>query len=147
MMTQPLVLKCPCCDAVPQVVEVLANNGLVVTQSFDLHVATSPFVRVAELVGQDRFRSLLTIPDNCACPKHGTTGCDCQMVVMLIYGKAAAPATLVAHGHDGHTWLSLANTPEQRPDPALAAMITQSLRGLCWTTPRRDAGLSQEVRP
>lgn len=146
-MTQPFVFKCPCGDAVSMVVEVLSNNGLVVTQSFDLRVATSPFLRVAELVGQDHFRTLLTIPNDCSCPKHGTTGCDCQMVVMLVYGKAAAPATLVAHGHDGQTWLTLANAPEQRPDPALAAMITQVLRGLCWTTPSRDTVLSQEVRP
>lgn len=147
MMTQPFALERPCGDAVSQVVEALSNNGLVVTQSFDLRVATSSFVRVAELVGQEHFRTLLSIPDDCVCPKHGTTGCDCQMVVMLVYGKAAAPATLVAHGHDGHTWLSLANTPEQRPDPALAAMITQVLRGLSWTTPGRGADLSQEVRP
>ena len=145
MMTQPFVLKCPCGDAVPQVVEVLANYGLVVTQSFDLHVATSPYVRVAEHVGQDHFRTLLTIPDDCFCPKHGTTGCDCQMVVMLVYGKAAAPATLVAHGHDGQTWLSLANAPEQRPDPALAAMITQVLRGLCPSVPGRDTNRGQGV--
>ncbi len=145
-MTQPFVLKRPCGDAVPQVVEALADNGLVVTQSFDLRVATSPFVRVAELVGQEHFRTLLTIPDDCVCPKHGTAGCDCQMVVMLVYGKATAPATLVANGHDGHTWLSLANAPEQRTDPALAAMITQVLHGLCWATPSKDAGLSQEVR-
>lgn len=122
-MTQAFFLECSCSDAVPQVVEALADNGLVVTQTFDLHIATSRYIRVAELVGKDHFRTLMTIPDNCGCPEHGSAGCDCQMVVMQVYETAKPPATLVAHGHNGRTWLSLVNTAEQRPDPTLAALF------------------------
>lgn len=119
MTTQPFVLERPCSDVVSRLVEALVANGLVVTQSFDLRVAASALLYGAEFVGRDQFRSLLAIPDDCICAKHGTAECDCQMVVMLVYGEASSPATLVAHGHDGRTWLSLVNTPEQRPEPWL----------------------------
>jgi hypothetical protein len=33
--------------------------------------------------------------------------CDCQMVVLLVYGKENLPVSLVAHGHNGQTWFSL----------------------------------------
>ena len=145
MMTQSFVLNCPCRDAVSRVVEALVDSGLVVTQSFDLRVAASVLFRGADSAQQDQFRTLLAIPDDCTCPKHGTVDCDCQMVVMLVYGEVALPATLVAHGHDCLTWLSLVNTPEQRPDPSLGAVITQSLRLLCWTAPSSDANPGQEV--
>lgn len=32
--------------------------------------------------------SVLTTPTGCICPHHGTDPCDCQMVVMLVYGTA-----------------------------------------------------------
>jgi hypothetical protein len=42
------------------------------------------------------------------CPHHGTNECNCQMVILLVYGKQNEPATLIIHGQDGKTWLSLA---------------------------------------
>lgn len=64
---------------------------------------------------------------DCPCPNHGTHECDCQMVVLLVYGKAAEPATLILHGNDGQTWLSIADDPRQRADAKLITAIQQSL--------------------
>ncbi len=48
----------------------------------------------------------------CPCPHHGTDECNCQLVILLVYGKQEDPATLVIHGQDGKTWLSLATPME-----------------------------------
>jgi hypothetical protein len=63
----------------------------------------------------------------CPCPHHGTDQCDCQMVVLLVYGDRSQPVSLVAHSHDGKTWFSLVDTPQQRADPHLEATIRQAL--------------------
>jgi len=64
---------------------------------------------------------------DCPCPNHGTDDCDCQMVVLLVYGKAAEPATLILHGNDGQTWISIADHPRQRADVKLITAIQQAL--------------------
>ena len=43
---------------------------------------------------------------DCSCPNHGTDECDCQMVVLLVYGTAQEPVTLILYGSNGQTWLS-----------------------------------------
>jgi len=68
----------------------LQQAGLRSVQTFDLHTAR---------IGSH----------DCQCPNHGTEACDCQMVVLLVYGDAVEPVTLILHGNDGQTWLS---TPE-----------------------------------
>jgi hypothetical protein len=52
------------------------------------------------------------------------------MLVLLVYGSAAEPATLIMHGNDGQTWLSLVNTITQHPDPLLRSTIEQVLQGV-----------------
>ena len=88
----------------------LSAAGLRVLQTFDLHAA-----RLAV--------------SNCACPHHGTELCDCQMVVLLVYGEAPLPATLILHSNDGRTWLSLVNTPAQRADVSIQTAIEKALQG------------------
>ena len=66
-------------------------------------------------------------PTGCACPYHGTEQCDCQMVVLLLYGAGEDPVTLVVHGHNGKTSLSLVDTPNQRLKPELLTLIRQTL--------------------
>lgn len=83
-----LYLQQPWADAVPYFVERVQQSGLQVIRTFDLHET-----RVSETT--------------CTCPNHGTENCDCQMVVLLVYGKDNFPASLVAHGHNGQTWFSL----------------------------------------
>lgn len=107
-MSQLLTIDCSCDQAVQWMSESLEDAGLRVTNSFDL-------------------QSARTAACPCACPHHGTVDCDCQMVVLLVYGSDSRPATLVAHGHDGRTWLSLVETPEQRPSPYLKEAIEIAL--------------------
>ena len=108
-MSQLLTIEYTCDKAVHWVIESLESAGLHVANSFDLQSA----------------RATLS---QCTCPHHGTADCDCQMVVLLIYGTDGSPVTLVAHGHDGQTWLSLVEIPEQRPSPQLKDFIEKTLR-------------------
>ncbi len=77
-------------------------------QTFDLHTAR------------------LAMHD-CPCPNHGTEECECQMVVLLVYGKVAGPATLILHGTDGQTWVSIVNDPQQRVSTKMMTLIQQAL--------------------
>ena len=83
-----LCIRQPCENAVPLFVEHLQKSGFTVIQTFDLHETR---VEVTA----------------CTCQNHGTEKCDCQMVVLLVYGKDTQPASLIAHGHTGQTWFSL----------------------------------------
>jgi hypothetical protein len=67
----------------------------------------------------------LGLPD-CSCPSHGTGACDCQMVVLLVYGTAQEPVTLILHGSDGQTWLSMVDGQGQA-DSKLRNTIQQTL--------------------
>ena len=87
----------------------LTNLGFRVVQTFDLQVA-----RLAHA--------------DCSCPHHGTDHCNCQMIVLLVYRKQQDdPATLVIHGQDGKTWLSLANPVLQHAYRNLEAAIRRML--------------------
>jgi len=107
-VSQLLTIKYTCDEAVQWASESLENAGLRVANSFNL-------------------QSARTAAYPCTCPHHDTADCDCQMVVLLVYGSDNRPATLVAHGHDGQTWLSLVETPEQRPSPQLKEAIERAL--------------------
>ena len=67
---------------------------------------------------------------DCCCPNHGTEACDCQMVVLLVYGEAPEPATLILHGNDGQTWMSIADSSSQRGDPELVTRIRRLLENV-----------------
>lgn len=63
-----------------------------------------------------------------SCPQHGQTACDCQMVVLLIYGDASEPVTLILHGNDGQTWLSFETISRQDVDSTLRCSIERALQ-------------------
>ena len=86
----------------------LTDADFRVAQTFDLHVAR------------------LSHP-NCPCPHHGTNDCNCQMIVLLIYGNQGDPATLVVHGHDGRACLSLAVPVGGHNNQHLEAVIRRIL--------------------
>ena len=86
----------------------LSSAGLRVMRTFDLQAARHTHT-------------------DCPCPHHGTEQCDCQMVVLLVYGGDSRPISMVAHSFDGRTWFSLVDTPQQRADPRLEAAILQAL--------------------
>ena len=68
-------------EAVPGVVQRFAQAGYRVVCTFDLQDARA---------GQAA----------CPCPHHGTDQCDCQMMVLLVYGMEAQPVRLVIHSYD-----------------------------------------------
>jgi hypothetical protein len=108
----PLIkLNCNCDQAVARVTGTLEDNGLCVLISFDSHHT------------RDNNRPLI-------CPHHGTAVCNCQMVILLVYQAAGRPATLLARGQDGETWISLTIAPGQRPSEPLENMIRQALAPL-----------------
>lgn len=67
---------------------------------------------------------------NCSCPNHGTESCDCQLIVLLVYGNVAEPATLILHGNNGKTWLSFADTALHPANAGLITNIREALHGL-----------------
>jgi hypothetical protein len=103
-----LSIFCPCDDALLRVRKKLKEAGLRTVQTFDLH-------------------SAMTGTQGCSCPDHGTEECDCQMGVLLVYGAAAEPVTILLHGNSKQTWVSLADTI--LPNPQLQITILEALEG------------------
>ena len=103
-----LILEQPCNEATAWVIRQISKAGLQAMRTFDLQVARSD-------------------PADCPCPHHGTDQCNCQMIVLLVYGEGYQPVSLVAHSSDGWTWFSLVDTPQQRADPRLERAIRQAL--------------------
>lgn len=113
-MNNTILLNTDSETAAQTVTAILARQGHRVLRSFDL-------------------RSALTAQPDRVCPCHGTSPCNCQFVVLLVYGRAARPVVVIAHGHDQETSLQLVSDPQERPDPDLAgeviaAMVEAALR-------------------
>ncbi len=108
-MTRPLFTTPGSGDkAVARAIDILQQADFQVMRSFDLNAARAAHVE-------------------CSCPHHGTDLCDCQMVVLLVYGQDGPPATLTAHSRDGRTQFALVNDPAQRPSPDLETAIINHL--------------------
>lgn len=95
-------------DAISWATRRLSSVGLQVLRTFDFQAARLAYM-------------------DCPCPHHGTHQCDCQMVVLLVYGGEKPPISMVAYSFDGKTWFSLVDTPQQRADPRLESAILQAL--------------------
>jgi hypothetical protein len=95
--------------AIEQVMEQITKLGLQITQTFDLQQARQAH-------------------GNCPCPHHGTEKCDCQLVVILIYGNSPRPATMIAHGHEGRTWFSFVDSPQQHVSHSMETLLVRTLR-------------------
>ena len=95
--------------AVEQTLTRLQMADLQVMRSFDLMAARAAHI-------------------GCTCPYHGTDQCDCQMVMLLIYGKDTTPVTLVIHGHDGQTQIAIVDIPEQRPNQQIVSAIVRAVQ-------------------
>jgi hypothetical protein len=103
-----LVLEGPSDEAIAWVMHRLGKAGLQSLLTFDLQLARSD-------------------PADCPCPQHGTDQCNCQMIVLLVYRDGCQPVSLIAHGSEGRTWLSLIDSLQQRADPRLEHAIRQAL--------------------
>ena len=110
MLSPFLTLNCSCDEALQWSSQNLMQNGLRVMQTFDLHTARHAL-------------------EDCPCPHHGTSECDCQMLVLLVYGEAVEPATLILHGNNGQAWLSIVKTPNQKTNTETVTAIKNALEG------------------
>jgi hypothetical protein len=99
-----------CDEALQWAEKQLQRANLRAVQTFDLHAARARL-------------------HDCPCPNHGTEQCDCQMVVLLVYGKSTEPETLILHGSDGRTWISIAETPSQPAQTNAMIAIKNALEG------------------
>lgn len=103
-----LTLTQPLNEVLAWTTQQLKASGLDVEQTFDLQVA-----RLSHT--------------GCPCPHHGTDKCSCQMIVLLIRNKGSGPHTLILHGNDGQTNLSIINLSGKRSSLTLDTMISSAL--------------------
>jgi hypothetical protein len=101
-------------SALAQLREALLGSGLQVTNSFDLQTA----------------RATLVDPSCCPCPYHGTPDCTCQYVVLLVSLGDAPPISVVIHGYDNSTFISLIHSETEARDEELAELIIATIRTL-----------------
>ncbi len=122
-----LALDQPCDQAVVLVSEQLANAGFRVVETFDLQVARQAH-------------------SDCPCPHHGTERCNCQLSIFLVYiQQQENPVTMVIHGQDDKTWLSMANPVGQRANQALEATLRRALSPLPTRKPAVEE-VADEIR-
>ena len=108
MLNQLLSVSRPCDQIVNCLKIHLLHNGLKVLQTFELH-------------------DVLLGSEFCPCPNHETEKCDCEMVVLLVYGSQPEPVTIVLHGSDGETWVSLADGAEQMSNESTVTAVKRAL--------------------
>jgi hypothetical protein len=101
-------VNAPCNEALLRVRRSLERVGLRALETFDLQVARSS-------------------GSECTCPHHGTAECDCQMIVLLIYGEGTTPAALMLHGSDGRTWVSLPDGAACGTESLIEAAVVSAL--------------------
>jgi hypothetical protein len=101
-----LIVEQNCDTALQWANQQLAGAGLRTVRTFDLQDARAG-------------------SHDCSCPHHGTEQCDCQMVILLVYGSSNKPITLILHGNNGKTRLTLDNT--MQPASPLANQVRKIL--------------------
>ena len=103
-----LVFEKTCSQVLTLVNEKLTVAGFRTVQTFNLQTA-----RLAHL--------------ECQCPHHGTSDCNCQMVILLVYGKQEDPATLIIHSQDEKTGVSLSGPSGDHAAQNLGSTIRRVL--------------------
>lgn len=86
----------------------LARHSLYVIRSFDLRSALQPH-------------------GGCECPHHGTAQCDCQFVVLLVYGEATEPVVVTLHSRDNQAQARIVHDATTIPDPRLTEEVMAAL--------------------
>lgn len=95
--------------AVSTVTGRLTASGLGVVRSFDLRSACAAY-------------------PNQACPHHGQSECDCQLVVLLVFDPLEQPASVILHTCNGETQVGLAASPIQQPSPRFEKRLRKILQ-------------------
>ena len=96
-----------CETVVARLTSQLTSSGLRIVRSFDLNSARSSYTDLH-------------------CPHHGKSFCDCQLVVLLVYGEMAVPASVILHCHQGMTQIEVIESPNTHPDNYVVDLILQA---------------------
>lgn len=107
-----------CDHVVAGLTESLIAQGLQVHLSFDLQSA----------------RRELADPADCPCPYHGTADCSCQYIVMLVSREGVPPISIVAHGHEDLTHLSVSLPDSTSVDTAALEAVDAVVSRLASST-------------
>ena len=119
-MNESIVFNFDSETATKAAIATLTRHGLHVVRSFDL-------------------RSALIAHDGCECPHHGTAQCDCQFVVLLVYGDAAEPVAITMHSRDNRTEARIVRDATTIPDSRLAEAVMATLVEVAITLPAAPA--------
>lgn len=98
-----------CNQVIEESISRLTQSGFTVVESFDLQVARANH-------------------NDCTCPQHGTDQCACQLAILLVYERDAFPVSLMVHGNQEWTEISIVETPDQKIKPALRTTIISTLQ-------------------
>lgn len=102
-----LIVEQPYKIAIDQMVQQIRSLGLQISMTFDLQEARHAHA-------------------GCTCPHHGTEQCNCQLVVILVYGQGSKPVTLIAHGYEGKTWFAFADIPQQHASQLMETLLLRT---------------------
>ena len=94
-----------------QLLRRMRRRGFAVSQTFDLQ-------RARQLLQDDREEP---------CPYHGTTPCTCQYLVLQVGGRCGSPSTVVVHGHDWTTEITLLPAAGEDPDGEITMAAYEAL--------------------
>lgn len=103
-----LIVEQPYRIVIEQIRQQILHLGFQVNQTFDLQEARNAHT-------------------NCPCPYHGAEQCDCQLVIILVYGREAEPVTLVVHGYEGKTWFSFSEIHQSHVSQPVKTLLLRTL--------------------
>jgi hypothetical protein len=118
-----MILVAACDESTAQAVTAALNRrGLRVVRSFDLR---------SVLAARSHHPA---VPCDCGCAFRDTAGCDCQYVVLLVYGNDGAPVTVTVHSRAGLARVEIVSPVSgtfrntlPAPDPRLAGQVRDVL--------------------
>jgi hypothetical protein len=108
MLTPLLSVSQTCNQTADLLKRRLMESGWKTLQTFDLHEAMFAI-------------------DGCSCPHHGTQECDCDMVVLLVYGMEPEPVTILLHGCNGQTQVAFAEYAQKKVSETSVVAIRRAL--------------------
>jgi hypothetical protein len=92
----------------------LNDRGLSVSRTFDLQVARRRLKNSAEA----------------PCPHHGSDRCTCQYLVLRIGRRGFGCISVVVHGHDSVTKITMLTEASGKPGGGIVAEVRQELAKL-----------------
>lgn len=108
-------------DTIEQLDALLGDMDCRFVKSFDLQLA----------------RQGLQDPASCPCPHHGTAECTCQYLVYLVYAGPFKPLTVVVHGYDNQTEVTMEPGPDDDTLPVRRRIIQHLIARRSGSRPRR----------